>query len=516
MNFNWLTPSTWFTNEELKVDFLDDNKPNSNLSINTDIDNIEKNLSNLNYDYPSYQHYSQFGLSKKINKRQNNQIKDDYIATYRRISLKPKVDNAIDEIVNEILTSFDDGDTVKLDFLNDTGLGDASKKAIEESYKKILNLLNFSNNKNDLIKSWYIDGEKDLECVYDNSDSTKGVVGINSLTPIGLRKIKIANDEKVYWKYGSRTENNNEFREYEDSMYKDEQLVHVGSGLWDDTKSFEISYLRLALKAINDLAHIENTIIIFRLTRAKSVNIWNIDVGNMAVNKAKNHLQAVKNDISSNLKYDTTDGSTTTEPTEGIQDDYIFPSRNGKSKTTVDNLEGNTDFISKLDDLEYFRKNMYEALKIPISRVDSQSTLDFDGTDILREEVKFSKNIDKLRTQINNIFKELIKRDLVLKKEITEEDFSKFQNDILFKWNETNNIVEKAKLDNIMKRIEAMETVKDSGLLGKILSNKWVYENVMGLTSQDMEEEMKQIELEKKEGHHQDDNTDDPDNSNEE
>lgn len=494
-------------NEDLKKEFLQGSNIDKDSSLSSDPNNVEMNLTDDSI-FSEYNNSSSVSFS--YNSRAKNKvlasgIRDNYIRMFRKIALRPKVSGAIEEIVNEMITPFEDGDVIKLDFNNKSDIGDATKTAMSDAFDKCLNLLDFRNTQNELITDWYIAGRLVLETTFNNKRQSDGIQNILKLNPIGFNMIQDKKNKKNNKKKYVYTNSGTNSLYYDNSntdIYSEEQIVLIGSGLWDDLKLDEVSYLRIALKAINDIQHIENAIIKYRLTRSVERNVWNVDVGNMAVTKAKNHLASVKQEISSDLKYDTETGNVNMDPSEGITDDWIFPARNGKQKTSVDTIGGNGDFISKLEDLEYFRRELYEALKIPVGRLDGDSTLDYSAQDILREELKFTKFTTKLRNQFNKLFKELIKRELVSTKKISEDDFYKYQNDILFKWNESNVIVENAKIENIKTKIETVSEIMDSGVVGKFISNKFIIENILDMTEEDYKEQLKQIEIEKKQGQH--------------
>jgi len=494
-------------NEDLKKEFLQGSNIDKDSSLSSDPNNVEMNLTDDSI-FSEYNNSSSVSFS--YNSRAKNKvlasgIRDNYIRMFRKIALRPKVSGAIEEIVNEMITPFEDGDVIKLDFNNKSDIGDVTKTAMSDAFDKCLNLLDFRNTQNELITDWYIAGRLVLETTFNNKRQSDGIQNILKLNPIGFNMIQDKKNKKNNKKKYVYTNSGTNSLYYDNSntdIYSEEQIVLIGSGLWDDLKLDEVSYLRIALKAINDIQHIENAIIKYRLTRSVERNVWNVDVGNMAVTKAKNHLASVKQEISSDLKYDTETGNVNMDPSEGITDDWIFPARNGKQKTSVDTIGGNGDFISKLEDLEYFRRELYEALKIPVGRLDGDSTLDYSAQDILREELKFTKFTTKLRNQFNKLFKELIKRELVSTKKISEDDFYKYQNDILFKWNESNVIVENAKIENIKTKIETVSEIMDSGVVGKFISNKFIIENILDMTEEDYKEQLKQIEIEKKQGQH--------------
>ena len=496
------TRFTYSINEELTKDFLKLKPNEKSYSTTTDKANVEYELNDeSNLMFPQARSvYSQYKEAKKLNAFQQ---RDNLIRLFRQMSQKPKVANSIDEVVNEMISPFDDGRIVKCDFDDNTEMGDATKKAISESFDKCMSLLNFRDTADEIVRDWYIDGLLPLECVYDNQNTKEGIKDIVKMSPIYLRDIKDPHNQKNYFKYETYSTNHyNNVIIKDKETYKEEQVLYVGSGLWDVDKIYEISYLQPAMKAINDLSHIENSIIKYRITRASEKNVWNIDVGNMPKAKAENHLTSIARDISSDLRYNTITGETNLDATEGITSDWLFPSRNGKQKTEVNTINGNSDFISKLEDLEYFRRELYEALKIPVGRLDGDSSLDYSGTDILREEFKFVKFIAKLRKQFNKLFLGFIKRDLVIKKLIREDDWRDIYQDIELKWNQSNPIIENAELDNLQKRFEMVQELKQSDVVGTIVPLSFITDKILKMTDEEFNEMQKQIEKEKKKGFH--------------
>ena len=485
-------------NEELEKEFLTTVPSNKNSSITSEEVNVEYPLSDTEHDFPVYSGaYTQFKEQRKLN---SYQVRDANIMTYRRLAQRPEVQNSIDEIINEIISSYDDEKIVKIDYNeNDKNkLGEATKTSVTESFEKCLSLLDFNKNAYYLINDWYIDGLMSLEAVYDNSKPKSGIIDLIKMSPIHLRDY--TNNNKKLYRYEKNLTNYSNYSNVYKDVYTEDQVIYVGSGLYDIERLYEVSYLQSALKSINDLAHIENGIIKYRITRASEKNVWNVDVGTMAKSKAENHLNSLARTISTNVKYDTTTGETNLDSTEGITDDLLFPSRNGKQKTTVNTINSNNDFISKLDDLEYFRRKLYEALKIPVGRLDGDSSVDYSAMDILREELKFVKLVTRLRKQLNNIFLEFIKRDLICQGKITALEWKDIKQSIVIKWNQSNQIVENAEIESIQKRFEIIADIQDSGVVGKYIPISFIVDKILKMTEDEFNDYQKEIDKEKKDG----------------
>lgn len=483
-------------NEELTKEFIEP-KLRDNTSLSSDEENVERQFSDSYYEFPEVG--GSYNTLRKIKKLTSYQKRDHNILLYRSLSQRPEVQNSIEEIVNEALTPFEDGKINKIDFNDNKEIGDTTKKSIQESFDKCVSLLDFNNNSFYLFNDWYIDGILPLECIYDENNMKDGVIDLIKISPVYIRDFK--RDGKEYYSYEKNLStmsmfNNSDIR----NSYKQEQIINVGSGLYDSERLYEMSYLNSAIKSINDLAHIENGIIKYRITRASEKNVWNIDIGTMAKSKAEGHINRLARDISSNIKYNVEDGTTNLDSTEGITDDWLFPSRNGKQKTSVETINGNSDFISKLDDLEYFRRKLYEAMKIPVGRLDGDSSLDYSATDILREELKFVKFINRLRSKFNHLFLDFIKKDLIAKGTITYEEWIKIYQDIKIVWNQSNQIVENAEIENLQKRFETIGDLEDAGVIGKYIPMNYIVEHILKMTDKEFKEYQTQIEKEKKAG----------------
>jgi len=493
-------------NEELSKTFFPKPQDTSNLSTTADFEHIEKDFSDKELTLPEYNTYSGSVSTKKVIQLNKLEERDNLIEIYRTIAEKPEVSNCIDEIVNEILSPFESGEIVRVSFGEDDkdkSIGDSTKTAIKDAFKKVLNLLDFNNESDEIIRDWYRDGFVPFECIYDNDKEKNGIKRLLQLSPFKFKRVKDLADNSYFYTYeqvlnGLEVDGKNSII---GPKWEQEQVVIAASGKLDPTKTYESSYLREALKAINDLSHIENSLVVYRITRASEKNVWNIDVGNLPSQKAKNHLMSVARDINTNVKYNADTGQTSSEVAVGIQSNWIFPSRNGKQKTSVDTIDGNADFISKLEDLDYFRKKVNEALKIPIGRLDQQSTLDFSSEDILREELKFTLFVNKLRRRFSqSLFMPLIYRELFSTKKITPEEWDKIKQKISFKWNNANAIVEKATANNIKTKIEGLAEVEQSGVVGKYVSIQFVLKNVLQMSQEEYEEQKKIIEKEKANG----------------
>lgn len=448
------------------------------------------------------------GYSKNRTERSRKQLdnyvlKDKYIEACRRIAQYPEVSMVIDEHVNEMINRDITGNINKLDFKEGNELGDKTRELMIESFNKAKHMLDFDSNADYLTREWYIDGALPIEVVYDKEKTTNGILGLIQLSPLGLKEFK-SNGKTFYtyrdianYSYGMNIQ---QHQIPENELYNPEQIINISSGLYDESKTYYVSYLKLALKPANNLQQIEDGLIVHRILRGSEKRVWNIDVGSMPKTKAESYLNQVKSNISTEFQYDVNTGELHgTSAVRSIMEDYIFPTRNGNAKTSVDTLGGDTNFTDKIDDIQYFRKKLFQSMKFPISRIDDQSSLDFSSDDILREEMKYLSFINKLRRLFSDLFFEIMKRDLVAKEELTEAQFELLKQWMFIEWSTNNHIIERSRINNLKEKAEAMDDLESSGIIGKYISRKYAVNHILDMTDEEWKEQREIIEEENKE-----------------
>lgn len=493
--------------ESLKTYFFDDNNKNLNndYSTSSTSDMEVKQLTPTNdIDLSEPHNFSPRVTTKQSRENSKGTLVDDDIRSYRKIAEVPEVFSSIDEIENEVLTEDIEGNILSL-VINEETSPDIKKisKQVEEEFENVLSLIDWNNNANDLFRRWFVDSKLILECVFDNKKIKNGIQSVLLLDPVGFREIK--DDEgKIYYTYmdGNNKSRFNVFSKKDleqKKVWASEQLVMVDSGWYSASYKYYIGYLKPAIKPVNNLTSIEDMMMIYRANRASEKRVWNINIGKMSKQTAENYIQKTINNLKSRKLYNHDTGELVGESAiEAITEDWVFPTRNGRADTSVDTVRGDTSFTESVEDHKIFLKKVYQALRIPVTRLEEDSTMDFTADDILRSEMKFLKYTEKLRRRFSNMFKELLKRQLISKNICTTEDWA---NTVLpalhFKWTSSNEIVERAKIQNIQNRVEAVEDLKTAEVIpdiGYIFSKDWVLSNIMGLTDKQIEELQKDID----------------------
>jgi hypothetical protein len=443
----------------------------------------------------------------------------DLIDTYRELASRPEVDWAIQEIVNEaIVTDFNDF-PVSLEIPADLKLPSSIVgKVINDEFPAVLKLLNFNRTSTEKFRQWFIDGKQYYHGIVDSNNPKNGLVAVRWIEPKTIKKvietevvkneqgIEVERIKDTYFVYSAYYNMRQAARQ--SGVVKPSQAVKVhpdaiaysNSGLFReraDGTTVAISHLDKALKAANQLRLLEDSLVIYRLSRAPERRIFYVDVGNLPKTKAEQYLTSVMNRFKNKMVYDTTTGELKDQRNNlSMLEDYWLPRREGGRGTEVTTLPGGQN-LGELDDVEYFYKKLYRSLNIPSTRLQSDSTFNIGrSAEITREEVKFSNFISFLRMKFSEIFIQLLKIQLVTKNIMSEEDYDEISPFITFRW-KTNAYWDELMFNEVMQsRIALLQQI--DGYVGKYFSQEWVFDNVLNLSEEEKTEMKKQISKEPK------------------
>lgn len=486
--------------ESMSNPFLNNPNIEKQLSTTSELSKVERVLDGVDLEFPQHHSIRANSVAAKREKLNAEVRSDHYMRQYRNIEIIPEISSAIDEIVNEALNVDVDGTAApSITFKDGSKTAKSVQTAITEEFEKILGIVDFESNGDDLFRRWYVDGKLIGEVVYYDKSTNKGIQHVLQLSPFGFRKRIEEQTNKIFYVYEETNNSRAVKKRNTDDFYEPDQIAYADSGLTHN--DIKIGYLYYAMKVANNMGMIEDSFVIYRLLRSIETRIWNVNVGRMPKSKAENYINTVISQIKNDIGYNSTTGEF-----EGKSDiksminDFVFPTRNGTESTSVNTIGGDTSFVDSLDDHEMFLKKLYVALKIPVSRLDESSTMDFTASDILQAELKFTKFVNKLRRKFSMWLLELLKLQLIATKKIEETEWKDIKKEIIVFWNNQNEIIENAQLDNIVKKAEVLSDLEDNGVIGKFFSYEWVRTNVLGMTKEEYEEEKKKIEAEKKEG----------------
>ena len=437
-----------------------------------------------------------------------NSVKTDaeLIRKYRITAEQPECDMAIEDIVNEAIVSDDDQSPIEVN-LDALDQPDKIKDAIREEFDNVVKLLNFNENGHDIFRRWYIDGRIFYHVIVDEKNLKKGIQEVRSIDALKIRKvreIKEELDEKTGAKlvtgveeYFMYTENGVGVGNV-DTGFKiaKEAIIYITSGLLDYSKKRVLSHLNKAIKPANMLRMMEDSLVIYRLSRAPERRIFYVDVGNLPKGKAEEYMRNVMNNYRNKLVYDAETGEIRDDRKHmSMLEDFWLPRREGGRGTEVTTLPGG-DNLGQIDDILFFQRKLYRSLNVPIGRMESDTGFNLGrATEINREELKFHKLISRLRKRFSYIFMDLLRIQLILKGVITQKDWSAFQENIRFDFRQDSYFAESKDNEILKERIQMLDTVSQH--IGKYFSAQWVQKNVLRQTDEEIEKIQKEIEDEK-------------------
>lgn len=415
------------------------------------------------------------------------------IRLYRQVAMYPDVFDALDIICNEIIFSYDDF-PLKLDVKLENN---QVEKAVHACFDRIIKIANLDKNLFNVIKNTYIDGQCILHCTYDEKNQKKGIQSIRMLDPIGLYY-----DNKIKkWKYLEMFDYSLYYTNArKDEEYDVEEIVRTDFGLYDEFIC--LSYLEQAIKAANMLKSAEDLIIPLRFSRSISRRVFNVDVGNIPGKRAEEYMKKIQEKFKYKKFYNNDTGEISNQQhITSMVEDYWFANRSGSKGTTVDTLD-ETGNLGQLDDIIYLAKKMYRALKIPVSKLDidpdSDHSFSWDSTETTQEDLKFMMFISRIRTVYTNLIKELLRREVLSMKVLTEKDWNSYEDNIVVSFANENLFIEKLKLEVLKSKIESWQDMKEVG--GTIFTFNELMKRVFGMNDNEIKKNLKAIEKEKKSG----------------
>jgi hypothetical protein len=444
------------------------------------------------------------------------QAKDDkdLVKKYRNIAQHPEVDAAIEDIVNEVISGEDSVVEINLDKVDTT---DSIKNQIKEEFDKITAMLDFQNYAHDIFRRYYVDGRIYHHLVVDPARPQEGIQEIRPIDALKIRKVKEIKKEKdqitganivkkvneyfIYMEqdnvasYTAGNKNNNALKISPDA------ISYVTSGLLDAQRKKVVSYLHKAMKPINQLRMMEDALIIYRLARAPERRIFYIDVGNLPRGKAEQYLKDIMTRYRNKLVYDASTGDLKNDSKHmSMLEDFWLPRREGGRGTEITTLPGGQN-LGEIDDIVYFQKKVFKALNVPIGRINPEEQAGGilgRTSEITRDEFKFQKFIGRLRRRFSELFYNILRKQLLLKGIITEDDWESWKGDLFVDYITDNYFAELKNAEMLRERVNMLREVEP--YLGTFYSKEWAQKNVLMLTDDDIKAMNDQIEQEKKDG----------------
>ena len=456
----------------------------------------------------------------------------ELIKRYREMALHPEVDSAIEDIINEAIVSDQNDSPVEID-LENLPASAKLKELIREEFKAVKEVMNFDQKCHEILRNWYIDGRIYYHKVIDVKKPEEGLKEVRYIDPLKIKLVrKLKTDPTLagaikrvnannpadvetpeieeYYQYDpSATQSKNALGAIGQTPFSTKQrpvkiapdaITFCHSGLVDRNKQTILSYLHKSIKALNQLRMIEDSLVIYRLSRAPERRIFYIDVGNLPKIKAEQYLKEVMNRYRNKLVYDASTGEIRDDRKHmSMLEDFWLPRREGGRGTEITTLPGGQN-LGELSDIEYFQKKLYRSLGVPESRIAGSG----DGfnlgrsSEILRDEIKFTKFVGRMRKRFSNLFLDMLKTQCILKNIVTPEDWETLSDHIQFDYVYDNHFAELKETELINERLGVVAAVDP--YIGKYFSLDYVRRNILKQKDEEIEEIDKQMQKEIKDG----------------
>ena len=454
---------------------------------------------------------------------------NDLLRRYREMALHPEVDSAIEDVVNEAIVSDTNDSPVQIE-LSNLNASDGIKKKIREEFKFILELLDFDNKSHEIYRNWYVDGRLFYHKVIDLKKPEEGIKELRYIDAMKMRYVRklkknsnVKSNTPILMASQPDSPLKYEFPDIEEFfIYTPEPAKSVGSafgtttpqknitmtkdsvtyctsGLVDRNKGLVLSYLHKAIKSLNQLRMIEDSLVIYRLSRAPERRIFYIDVGNLPKIKAEQYLRDVMMRYRNKLVYDANTGEMRDDKKfMSMMEDFWLPRREGGRGTEISTLPGGQN-LGEITDIEYFKNKLYSSLNVPPSRMQSDGGFNLGrSSEILRDEVKFSKFVGRLRKRFSKMFSDMLKTQLILKNIVTPEDWDMMEEHIQYDFLYDNHFAELKEAELLTERLNLVATAEP--YVGKYYSQDYVRRQILRQTDQEIIDQDVLIEKEISDG----------------
>ena len=436
----------------------------------------------------------------------------DLIRRYREVALHPECDMAIEDIVNEAIVANELRDAVRVN-VTDLPYGKDVRRKIEDEFKEVLRLLNFNTRGHDIFRRWYVDGRIYYHKIIDRESPVKGITELKYIDPRKVKKIREIRKKRPDGPVPHGLTVVDEFVEY--FLYNEKGVVgstsgmglkiapdtiaFCPSGMIDQNKNMVLSYLHKAIKPVNQLRMIEDATVIYRIARAPERRIFKIDVGNLPKVKAEQYLRDVMARYRNKLVYDAQTGEIRDDRNYmSMLEDFWLPSREGGRGTDITTLPGGQN-LGEIADIEYFRSKLYRSLNVPVSRLETSAGFNIGrASEITRDELKFTKFVQRLRKKFTELFNDILRTQLILKGIINEDDWYTMRDTLQYDFLQDGHFAELKQTEMLRERLALANEMRD--YIGKFYSVQYVRKSVLKQNDREIEDMDIQIKKEINDG----------------
>ena len=422
----------------------------------------------------------------------------DMVKKYREMAMHPEVDSAIEDIIHEAIVADQNDSPVHVN-LDNLEVSESVKTMIRDEFEYIKNLFGFDSKAHEMFRRWYIDGRLYYHKVIDLDRPQDGIKEVRYVDPHKIKKVRQITkpktaDEFMKYDFGKGEEYfiynpkglQNTSANSGIKIAKD-AICYVTSGIMDTNRNIVLSYLHKGIKVLNQLRMIEDSLVIYRISRAPERRIFYIDVGNLPKVKAEQYLREVMGRYRNKLVYDAATGEIRDDRKYmSMMEDFWLPRREGGRGTEITTLPGGQN-LGELTDVQYFQTKLYKALNVPAGRLDSATSFNLGrSSEITRDELKFTKFVGKLRKKFSDVFNDTLKTQLILKGIITPEDWDDMKEHIQYDYLYDNHFTELKNLEMMTEKLNVIGQMDP--YIGKYFSVEYIRTQILGQTETEMEE----------------------------
>lgn len=441
----------------------------------------------------------------------------ELIKQYRRLSITVELSQILTAIFNEVYVfDVENRRAFDINFYDDSTIPTKIKEKISEELDELYKIANFRKYGLSWFKDWYIDSKFNAQVIIDENKPKKGILGVVPIDPLKLRKVRIIPDEEpeggfdlnkvqeyfVYNNYFDDDLKYNMLNDVRTSAFTNsmgrkistDAIIQVLSGERDPETGKTIGFLHKAIVPYNNLKMMEEAMIIFRVVRAPMRRVFYFDVSKMPPQKAKEYMKNQIKEFKTRFVYNSKTGTANSQThISSMLDDYYLPRASEGRTTEIQNIEGQSS-QEIMEEIEYLKDKLWRAGNVPLSRLqqDQGSFVFGRSTEIQREEYNFRKFLNNIRSQFMTLFDELLKRQLILKGIITEQEWKEtISGQYDWVYTEDNAFVEWKEAEKMSSRLEQLERI--TAFSGRFYSDYWISKNILHLTDEEIEEMGKQI-----------------------
>jgi hypothetical protein len=428
--------------------------------------------------------------------RDRNEI--DLIRRYRDIAQQPECDSAIEDITNEAIVSDERDQSVSI-MLDRLDVSPKIKSKIREEFHEILHLLDFNAKGHDIFRRWYVDGRLYYHKIIDPKQPRKGIKEVRYIDPRKIKKARETQKEVNASTGMEMVKKIDDFYLYNDKGWEQnvgtsegvkitsDSITYCPSGLIDMGKGTVLSYLNKAIKPVNQLRMIEDSLVIYRISRAPERRIFYIDVGNLPKMKAESYLKDVMNRYRNKMVYDARTGEIRDDRNHmSMLEDFWLPRREGGRGTEITTLPGGSN-LGEIDDITYFQKKLFRSLNVPVSRLAEETGFQLGRSDnITRDELKFTKFVQRLRKKFTTLFLDMIRTQLLLKGVIAMDEWDHFKEHIQFDFLQDGHFTELKNAEILRERLDMLGQVES--YVGTYFSKEYVKKQILRMSDEEIEE----------------------------